>query len=157
MRNSAGAAFDLAEYAAGTDDSLPLRSPIPLALFVPRRYTDPAASSSSSTTSSSLRLFPWNLTHKTSPAVVALLPPSCRPKPLINGPAHFAGSDAMKNYALLNTDELLPDGGVFRPCHLFWSCSRRTAGTVFPMPVSARFLRVPGRSVRRSIGKTIVN
>ena len=97
MRNSVAAAFDLAEYAAGTDDSLPLRpasSPV-------RRYTPPL---------------------EATPDVVTRASPSASPppRPLINGPAHFTDSDATKNDALLNRDETNLRLDMFPPSSCFF-------------------------------------
>lgn len=73
------AGFDLAEYAAATDDA---RSHLRRA---PPADTPP-------------------LPHPSSSSLLVLQETTL---PLINGPAHFARSDATKNYTLLNTDELL--------------------------------------------------
>lgn len=67
--------------------------------FATRRYTLPSSLSNVALSLSlSLHLAGWDG------------PPS-----LINGPAHFARSDATKNYTLLNTDELLAGTGR---CHV---------------------------------------
>lgn len=41
-------------------------------------------------------------------------------RPLINGPVHFIGPDATKNYALLNTDEMNLRPNIFPPSSFFY-------------------------------------
>ena len=87
---------------------------------------------------------------ETSPGIVTRpLLPFCRPRPLINGPTHFAGSDTTKNYALLNTDELL-SGRCCRTPASFLPCFPVTAAPLYRCtrcPQSERFHRSIGSLV----------
>jgi len=117
-----GAAFDLAEYMLL---ALTTRSHYPLACAHPTRF---AALSDCPSLSLSLFLslsFSLSLSSLRTPVRHGLASPHFvsprRARPLINGPAHFAGMNGAKNYALLNTDELrnqrrsVPDSSCLVP------------------------------------------
>lgn len=155
MRNSAGAAFDLAEYAAGTDDSLPL--PV---LISPRASpTSPDLRALRDSLALSVRLssppgspcLSYPGLARPGPRLVCRLtsrrlsPRHASPRrarPLINGPAHFAGMNGAKNYALLNTDELR---------------ERRAASRIPRVSLLGEFLgsRAPVSGVRALLGVVI--
>jgi hypothetical protein len=93
--------------AAGTDDSLPLRVLMSSPLPPPRPPRPPVVSSGYLALRYTLAFLPSLIPVLAwSGLVCPRLAPPRRARPLINGPAHFAGMNGAKNYALLNTDEL---------------------------------------------------